>query len=114
MKLLLENVFFGIFVSALFCVTMLLATDLNVIFIPVLIITAAIWCVFRVRIKKPLMSVVINLVGGFITLWVMWLPSVQNWGSIVSVPCTCIAILIFTIDLIVYLLDSTNSRKGVL
>ena len=111
MRLLIKNIIYGVLVSSLLCISMLLMTDLNELCIPLLIVTATLWIVFREIAKKILAYIVTNLVGGIITLVVIWLPFIQNWGTIASFPATCIALLVFLLDLIVYLLNPEDKNK---
>lgn len=102
MKKLLINVFCGLLVVALLGISLIAAHNFNKLFIPLLIITGIIWCIFRVKIKKPVVYMITNVIGGIIAMFIVWLPGIKDWGTGMSFPCAGVATVVFLLDLIVY------------
>ena len=80
------------------------------LFIPLLIITGIIWCIFRVIIKKPVVYMITNVIGGVIAMCIVWLPGIKDWETLMSFPCAFVATIIFVTDFVIYLIYRVVKR----
>ena len=55
-------------------------------------------------IKKPVVYMITNVIGGVITMCILCLPSILDWGTLMSLPCAFVATIIFVTDFVIYLI----------
>ena len=106
-----NNLLCGSIISIMLFITALISTAEKIVLgYSLLVITAILWIIFRITLKRPLLYILINILFGASIICL--LSFINSFGVLFSIPIIFVAELVFIFDLITYLIYRLIKRKS--